>query len=264
MIDLHERLSEFSYGYGVSREVEDLLASVGLRPTPFLPSLLHEAQLGFDVKFQDLGRIVVLQFKLGEELKRFHRTDPTQSIPSLSRPFWRYKVDTTGHQFRLLEDLETRHSDVYYVAPRFSSWQEYDKAFQEKKVLENSLILKPSEINRGISQQGAAPGVHRIAYDGWRRYVCSEPVELIEQRPRQMAHEIAANIRNGELVLEAQVERLFSRPMMDDDRGVLDPGRRDDLFGRARRPVDAMAAAIGIEAWSVGAQVIFVTADSAG
>ena len=31
MIDLHERLSEFSFGYGVSREVEGLLASVGLQ-----------------------------------------------------------------------------------------------------------------------------------------------------------------------------------------------------------------------------------------
>jgi uncharacterized protein Ymh len=43
MIDLHERLSEFSYGYGVTREVEALLMSVGLHATPFLPSLLHEA-----------------------------------------------------------------------------------------------------------------------------------------------------------------------------------------------------------------------------
>jgi hypothetical protein len=42
-MDLHDQLSEFSYGYGVTREVERQLASVGLRPTPFLPSLLHEA-----------------------------------------------------------------------------------------------------------------------------------------------------------------------------------------------------------------------------
>jgi hypothetical protein len=52
--------------------------------------------------------------------------------------------------------------------------------------------------------------------------------------------------------------------VLDDDRGTLDRGRRDDLFRRARRPVDAMATAIGIEAWSVGAQVIFVTADGSG
>lgn len=127
MIDLRERLSEFSFGYGVTREVEGLLASVGLRPSPFLPSLLHEGVLGFDVKFEDPGRVVVLQFKLGEELRRFHRAEPLQSIPLLERPFWRYRIGTTGHQFQLLVDFEDRHSDAYYVAPRFSTWQAYER-----------------------------------------------------------------------------------------------------------------------------------------
>ena len=55
MIDLHERLSEFSYGYGVTRDVEQLLASVGIRAVPFLPSLLQEKQVGFDVGFGERG-----------------------------------------------------------------------------------------------------------------------------------------------------------------------------------------------------------------
>ena len=46
MINLHERLSEFSYGFGVTREVQSLLEGIGLRPTPFMPNLLHEEQLG--------------------------------------------------------------------------------------------------------------------------------------------------------------------------------------------------------------------------
>ena len=83
MINLHERLSEYSYGYGVTRETQGLLESVGLRPTPFLPNLLHEADLGFDVGFKDQGKVVVLQFKLGHELKRFHRSQPAQPIPLL-------------------------------------------------------------------------------------------------------------------------------------------------------------------------------------
>jgi hypothetical protein len=48
MIDLHERLSEFSYGYGVTREAENLLGS-GYPYRAFSPSLLDEAELGFDV-----------------------------------------------------------------------------------------------------------------------------------------------------------------------------------------------------------------------
>jgi len=70
MINLHERLSEFSYGYGVTRGVEALLASVGLHTTPFLPSLLHEASLGFDVSFSSPSTVVMLQFKLGYNLPR--------------------------------------------------------------------------------------------------------------------------------------------------------------------------------------------------
>jgi hypothetical protein len=258
MIDLHERLSEFSFGYGVSREVEELLASVGLHPTPFLPSLLHEGELGFDVKFEDRGRVVVLQFKLGEELGRFHRVTPAQSIPLLERPFWRYRIDTTGHQFRLLVDFESREADVYYVAPRFSTWQAYEIAFQERNVLDQSLMLKPSEISRGISAQGGVPGVHRIAYDRLRRYVCSEPTELNEQRPEVIAAEIAAKVRSSETSLEDQIKRLVSRPVADDGPGTIDPVRRHGLYERAKRPVDAMAAIVGIEVWSLGAQVLFV------
>ena len=82
-IDLHERLSEFSYGYGVTREVERLLRSVGLRPTPFLPSLLEEAKLGFDVAFKRPGAALLLQFKLGEALQRFVRADKSKPAPAL-------------------------------------------------------------------------------------------------------------------------------------------------------------------------------------
>ena len=90
-VDLHQRLSEFSYGYGVTREVERQLSSVGLRPTPFLPNLLHEAKLGFDVAFDRPGTALLLQFKLGEALQRFRRDDTSKPAPSLTKPFWRFE-----------------------------------------------------------------------------------------------------------------------------------------------------------------------------
>jgi hypothetical protein len=66
MFDLHERLSEFSFGYGATRETEKLLESVGLKIAPFLPNLIHEAELGFDVGFDRRGKVLLLQFKLGQ------------------------------------------------------------------------------------------------------------------------------------------------------------------------------------------------------
>jgi hypothetical protein len=87
-VDLHQRLSE----YGVTREVELLLKSVGLDPTPFLPSLLHEAKLGFDVAFDRPGGALLLQFKLGEALQRYRRADTSTPALALSKPFWRFNV----------------------------------------------------------------------------------------------------------------------------------------------------------------------------
>jgi hypothetical protein len=263
MINLHERLSEFSYGYGVTREVEGLLASVGLNATPFLPSLLHEEELGFDVGFKDRGRVVVLQFKLGEELRRFHRSDSSQPIPVLARPFWRFRIDIAAHQFQRLIEFENADADVYYIAPRFSHWAAYERAFQDGEVLEKSLMLKPSEVLRGVQAQAGPPGVHRIVYDRARRYVCSEPVEVREERPDEMAREIKERVRRPDGSLERQIRRLFDRARPEAGPGGLTAPRQERLFARARRPVDAMAAIVGLEAWSQGAQLVFVTDSNA-
>ena len=87
MIDLHERLSEFSYGYGVARETEKLLAGIGVSTAPFLPSLLQEEKLGFDVAFKNRGVPLLLQFKLGHSLQRFVRVDKRFPPPALKKPF---------------------------------------------------------------------------------------------------------------------------------------------------------------------------------
>lgn len=262
MIRLHERLSEFSYGYGVTREVEVLLASVGLRATPFLPSLLHEASLGFDVGFQTQGRVVILQFKLGEELRRFHRSSPAQAIPLMTRPFWRFRLDTSGHQFQRLLEFENEDADVYYVAPRFSHWTTYESAFQSGTILESSLLLKPSEIQRGILTQGGTAGVHRVVYDSLRRYICSEPEAIEEETPDEMARGIGERAQRHKVTLESQIVRIFNRSRSDKGPGSLAKPRQETLFARALTPLDAMAAIIGLEAWSQGAQMIFVSSET--
>ena len=263
MINLHERLSEFSYGFGVTREVQAALEGVGLRPTPFLPNLLHEEELGFDVGFKDRGRVVVLQFKLGDELERFRRTSPSQSIPSLDRPFWRFAIDTSGHQFQGLTEFESSGADAYYVAPRFSDWKAYERAFQDGAVLNTSLLLKPSEIARGVVAQHGSPGTHRIVYDSRRSYVCSEPTELSEDHPEEIAFSIATQIRQSKATLASHVRRLFGRERTEGGPGTLDRSRQDRIIARSRSRIDGMAVMLGLEAWSQGAQLLYVTEPSA-
>jgi hypothetical protein len=262
MINLHERLSEFSYGFGVTREAQSLLEGIGLRPTPFMPNLLHEEELGFDVGFKDRGRVVVLQFKLGHELRRFHRSTSSQSVPELKHPFWRFVVDTSGHQFQRLTEFEGSDADTYYVAPKFSDWKVYEHAFQDGQVLEKSLLLKPSEISRGIQAQSGSPGTHRIVYDGLNSYVCSDPAALRENGSNEIVTEIGWRIRQSKTTLEEQVSRLYERARPQAGPGALAVSRQDRIFARSKDRTHGMAAIVGLEAWSQGAQLMFVTDDS--
>jgi hypothetical protein len=254
MINLHERLSEFSYGYGVTREMERRLAAAGVHATPFLPSLIHEASLGFDVAFSGPGQVVMLQFKLGQQLSRFRRLHPAESIPALQKPFWRYFVDVDEHQFLRLEEFESQGADVFYVAPRFSSWSTYETAFHSSAVLQRSLMLRPSQIRLGT---GGVPGEHRIVYDHVNQYVCSEPRAIPEVRPDDAVEKVAARAREGPPLL-VQLERLIPRERTADLPRFSRP-RQQDLRSRARTPADGLAAEIGLEAWLQGAQVLFVT-----
>lgn len=151
VINLSERLSEFSYGYGVTREIEFLLRSVGCEATPFLPSLIHEEELGFDVGFSKPGKVVLAQFKLGQELKRFRLAAHETAVPALDHPFWQFRIDVAGHQFLRLIEFENNGAEVFYIAPRFATWRDYDTAFHNGTVLERSLdetVGDPARVGR--------------------------------------------------------------------------------------------------------------------
>lgn len=171
MFALNERLSEYAYGFGATTEALALLRSVGVHAVPFLPNLIHEAEVGFDVSFSAPGTLLMLQFKLGHQLDRFVRKPANQTSPDVVRPFWRFEVNVDHHQFIRLRSWETLGADVYYVAPRFADWQAYERHFLRGAILEHSLLMTPADIHTGA---GGAPGKHRIVYDRTSRFVCSE------------------------------------------------------------------------------------------
>ena len=293
-VDLHQRLSEFSYGYGVTREVERLLQNVGLRTTPFLPSLLQEKKLAFDVAFDRPGTPLLLQFKLGEALQRLHMKDKTKPPPAIGRPFWRFRIDTAepSGQFDLLLKAELAGAEVYYVAPRFTSWDGYVLAYENDKVLERSLLLPPSKIDSELASGGEVDGPHRILYDDSSSFVLSEPRELTEVKASALANRVRSQIehrsRRMDLILgdvyrslERPREVRVRRPPNPEEKSestytteVLGPAELSPPLhhlsaGRSRRfsefrqravsEADARFASLGFEAWAVGSQVIAVT-----
>lgn len=262
MIQINERLSEFSFGYGVVEETRRLLQLVGWNAVPFLPSLLHENEIGFDVAFHEPGAVLMLQFKLGEELRRFHRSRPNQPIPALARPFWRFQVHTGEQQFLRLWSSEVLGALVYYVAPRFANWSAYERYFLNGVILDNSLLITPAAIRQ------AAPGPaakHRVLYDAARNYVCSEPIETPDIRSKDLVARIAERLARGEAPLAHTIKGL-SEKLREPRRRLRRPLPRhvDLLRGRARTPVEEDAAVVALEAWMQGTQLVFVGSSPSG
>ena len=259
MVDLHERLSEFSYGYGVTREIQGFLELEGMKATPFLPSLIHENKLGFDVSFKNAGRLFALQFKLGQELTRFHLGQHLTIAPNLERPFWRFNIDVASEQFVHLRDLEQAGAETYYVAPRFRSWNEYDLAFRSGRVLKESMLIRPSEIHHAIASSASTSSRHRIVYDSKSKYVCSEPAKVndlpaYEQLRSRVASSRASRVPLGDIVQSAyhvSKERRVLTVSGDDAVSLNDryPKNTDERF----------AIDLGYDAWVHGVQMIFAT-----
>jgi len=286
-VELHERLSEFSYGYGVTREAEAALASVGLRAVPFLPNLLHEAVLGFDVGFDRPGAPLLLQFKLGQAMKRF----VPGPGPHLNRPYWRFRIDTAepDGQYELLLKAEQDGAETYYVAPKFHDWEAYLEAYGEGAVIDSSLLITPGRIRTVLDDNGVADGPHKVVYDHGRAYVCSDPLPLTVTRSRDFAKRLRTRIEKEDVPLGQSMRRVFSgfservtvrrqteaqAPLgADADRRVFSIAsdtpagpriRRErlaDYQSRAKSPEDAVTAAVGAETWAAGVQMIMVTLD---
>lgn len=284
-LSISQKLSEFSYGYGVTREYEDLLVSHGFSVTPFLPSLIHEAEIGCDVHFDKPGFPLLVQFKLGHELKRFRRSSPSMQKPILNSPFWRFEVDTAepnGQYDRLLK-AERSGAEVYYVAPKFSNWNDYSYAYKNKRILSNSLILRPSEIENLLQITGQNDGLHKVVYDQNNIVVCSDPTEaqglsvdemtsdwiykLSENKDSILSNLIKETIKSFDNYRQVRIyadlsqadnNEVINRRLFREYRNA-QQGVREDLYSRSKTEYDAEFVALGIEAWELGCQLMAVT-----
>lgn len=298
MINLHETLSEFSYGYGVTREVERLLLARGINTTPYFPNLVQEGTAGFDVAFNAPGVVLMLQFKLGQSLTRFVSSPvgTQKPTPPLGKPFWRFFVDTAepNGQFQILHAAESR-AEVFYVAPRLIDWSTYVSAFSANEVLDRSIAVRPSEIANALISSNAAQGRHRVCYDQARGYVCSTPVPIKLATAASIAETVVERVSTVEKPLRDFVYPLYrevseqriaadSRPARTAREHELrrtlqlfhtaDPStgsisrfnprldreiRLDLLRSRLNSEDRAIAAALSVEAGALGTQILFAT-----
>jgi hypothetical protein len=150
---MRPRISEFSYGFALTRELIDRKWNgLELTAAPFLPSLIAEGRTGggFDVALQTVNLLVFLQFKVSHLLTR--RTAKGVKTGHMTVPYYRFDVHAPrlSDQHRLLLDLEASAGSVprmvRYVAPAFYTEGEFDAAFFSGTVSDRSIFVAPSQI----------------------------------------------------------------------------------------------------------------------
>ena len=133
--------SEFSYGFAFTHEYVN--RNPGLKAAPELPSLIREAERGYDLKLGYQGHPKYFQFKLSAYLNRsnaIHWQNHRRShyrVRVTTRPRPNRPAGTDQHSN--LKRLAKTVDDVFYVAPRFHNEDEFSRLFLQGQVTDNSL-----------------------------------------------------------------------------------------------------------------------------
>jgi hypothetical protein len=197
---MHPDISEFSYGYALT---ESLVAAapMPIRAAPVFPSLLAEGQPGggYDVHLPFAGFPLFLQFKLAHRMVRASAHEAGTGL--LSTPFYRMHLRPTRHsqQHPMLLELEDTGVAVYYAAPYFHTPAELNRAYEDRRIVHESLFVKPSEIGPLPDDKD-----HHLAYRrGTPVYFCSKeprPIREAETEPLVFLKELAVGHEDRKLL----------------------------------------------------------------
>ena len=159
--------SEFSYGYAVT---ENLVMGQGSSVTvaPIFPSLIKEAQVGFDVLISRPSIPLFLQFKLAHLISRRNASEARAG--DFDPPFYRMHLRCTAQSNQhslLLAREEEGNNEVLYAAPASHTRAQLNQAYSEGQVWNRSFTLRPSQIGP------LTEGDHYVAFQfpgHWQSY----------------------------------------------------------------------------------------------
>lgn len=206
------QFSEFSYGYCLT---EDLVIgqSMPLTAAPVFPSLIEEGQvgMGYDVRFEQPGTPLFLQFKLVHQMVKATANEAKQG--HFQPPFYRMHLRprAISDQHASLLSLEQAGNDVFYAAPAFHAIADLNSTYAQRRVWDRSFRIRPSAI-------GALPDDknHHVSFHPstgvWRRYSEEPSEEGRAPSTDEIAKELELNIeKRGNRNLRNQLEELDIR-----------------------------------------------------
>ena len=180
---LRPLFSEFSYGFGISREIQ-LLAERYTTAYPIFPSLLNEK--GWDVKFRFRGFSLFLQFKRSEYMNRTN----AREWAYFNQPYYRFPVYSfqESPQHNCLVDLASKQQNVYYCAPLFHADRDFNRFYMTKRILERSVWVSTQDLPHVRGRQH-----HRISYISTHGIFQSERKELHIVSAEKQVNELLHN-----------------------------------------------------------------------
>jgi hypothetical protein len=197
------QFSEFQFAYSLTRELGRRVFD-GPDWFPHFPTQPQEAERGYDLNFSNGFSSLFIQYKRSKRLDDGRAKDEHWNF--YNEPFYRFEVDTSSStvgmaQHELLVRLADGDEPVYYVAPEFVSWSEYQQHARGDRLIENSAFIDCEE----------AP----TRRDGEQHYICHGPEDGVarffsepDDPPQLVAIQGTSNLR--EQVLEqAQVYGSF-------------------------------------------------------
>lgn len=149
--------SEFQFGYGITRELEEYFSDRLICP-PFIPSQHLEMELGSDAVLNLRWSMppaypLFLQYKRSDRMVR--STAKEWSI--FNQKYYRFDIHTEN-QHNTLVDLDNKVGEACYVAPGFHNQYEYTEYHRSGSLANNSISISASRLERVNSDD------HRYAY----------------------------------------------------------------------------------------------------
>lgn len=150
--------SEFSYGFAFTHEYINRFR--GLRAAPELPSLIREAELGYDLKLNYRGHVKFFQFKLAEYMQDSNAIHWNH----YRAPHYRVPITKRGtDQLRMLRRLAAKEKHVNYLAPKFHTAAEFNSRFLSGDVNGRSIWIPVKRIPRVLDSDP-----HYLTFDASR------------------------------------------------------------------------------------------------
>ncbi len=171
---MRPEFSEFSFGYALT---EALVNGQQHLFRPIFPTQRQERRGGYDLRLDQPGRPIFLQFKLCHGMTRRSARECFYHGLPLAIPFLRMPLmpSRLSPHHGLLVELESRGESVLYAAPRFFRDEHFAAYYGNRVILSHSAFIPPSAI-------GALPddADHHVSFspDARHGWFLSEPIPL--------------------------------------------------------------------------------------